>query len=92
MADKKKTVAKWEEQFGLLFTNATTDLSEKLTIDEFTERISKPEEYPHVGIALKERTAWLKYNGYDVTRENLADSELPTIKLPKELLIDNAPE
>lgn len=92
MSDRPKKLSSWEEQFGVLFTDPDTDTEEKLSLEEFNERYLNEIDYPRAGVDFKGRTAWLKYNGYDVTRETLVDADLPTVKLPKELLIENAPE
>lgn len=91
MSNRPKKLSSWEEQFAVIFTGKDTDLEEKLTEEEFLERFADTEKYPRTGVDHKVRTAWLKYNGYEVNRQTMIE-DLPTVKLPKELLIDNAPE
>lgn len=88
MADKQpkqktQTLEKWEAQAGVMFL-VGVDLKEKYTKDEFIELRDKHRAKDElIGVDHEGRKKWLKYNGYEVTRDTMVDINLPTTKMPK---------
>lgn len=73
MADnEKKIVAEWEKELGQ-FLNGDVAGNKQVTQDEFIELT---QEQGFIGVNYELRVEWLKENGYDVTRENLTNSDL----------------
>lgn len=75
MAEATKTVSEWEQENGVIFTDDNVDLKSKVTADEF-EKLRQQHVWAAVNV--EARTKWLKDNGYDVTRENLVNVDLPS--------------
>lgn len=55
-------------------------MDEQLTEEEFEEQ-----HVDGVGVQLAYRVYWLLQNGYEVTRENLVDVDLPTKEMKSEV-------
>lgn len=81
MSEKKQSIELWEKEANLLFTNITDDgLKKEITSDEFQNTIATS---PFIGMNHSDRIKFLKDNGYEVTRENMANPEL-SVKQPSE--------
>lgn len=75
MSDKKK-FSEWEVEKGFLVRDADTkQLNEKLTEQEFMDKVVVDDRMPF-SIHWESRVQFLKDNGYEVTRENLGNVEL----------------
>ena len=86
MSNEIMKFSEWEAELGLIFvgdlTKTSKSLSKKLTKEEFKqERRTRPEDF--VGVDHKERIEFLERNGYEVTRENMINGELPTVNPPE---------
>lgn len=76
MTETKKTVAESEREAGIILnTDDERVLNSKLTREEWDKVV---DQYGHRGVQWDDRSAWLKANGYDVTRENLRNADLPS--------------
>jgi len=80
MSDKK-TIAQFEEEKGMMFLDLTgINLKHKVTEEEFGE-LAATDNYKNVrGVAFDERKEWLSNNGYELTRANMLNPELPTVQ------------
>lgn len=81
MTDIRKSVKDWEAHLGVIFIG-DIDLKKKVTEDEALELI-RGGASTHVPVNHEGRKKWLEYNGYEVTRENMINGSLPTVKMPK---------
>lgn len=66
----KKTFAEWEIDQGIFAYEPSKFGSKTLTLEEFQVIIDKNPGGFH-GVNYKDRTKFLKDNGYELTRENL---------------------
>lgn len=71
-----KTIAEWEKEKGMLLPSRKP--TEKISEDDFNA-IPLDDK---IGVDHESRVKFLKDNGYEVTRENMVDSEL-SAKPPK---------
>jgi hypothetical protein len=77
-----KSLKTLEKERGVLFTG-DVDLSKRYSEEEMDELLaSDPTKY--VGVDHEDRTKFLKDNGYDVTRENMVNSDLSARQKPSE--------
>jgi len=68
-----KTIEEWEQESNLMVRNlGKRKLTDKVTKQEFFAG------YPdnHLGVRIEDRKRFLEANGYQVTRENMMDSDL----------------
>lgn len=76
LEDSVKTIEEWEKELGFIVID-DTDISKKITGKEAGELFMSPSAK---GVDHEQRIAFLKENGYEVNRENLADHELSSTK------------
>lgn len=69
----EKSLSEWEQQKGWIIPSISPD--KKMTEEEFD---LIPSEHKH-GVDHKTRVAFLKKNGYAVTRDNMLNSNLSTV-------------
>lgn len=76
----KKSFEEWEKETGIFALDISKhDLSKSLTSDEFMGLVQGKLRSDFTGVNYKFRVQWLKDNGYELTRENLLNSDLPTV-------------
>ncbi len=75
MADDKKVSVKDSEVEANIMLNTDEErvLNSKLTREEWDALVAK---LGYVGVSHADRKAWLKANGYEITRENMRDPNL----------------
>jgi hypothetical protein len=71
---KAKTIGDFERERNIMVRGA--DPKKTVTADEF-DKLVGPHFENAVGIMHEDREAWLKEQGYEVTRENMMDVALP---------------
>lgn len=76
----KEVLTKIEETTGFVALNEK-DLPKTTDKKEFVENALNNAKFTSVDY--KKRVKWLEYNGYEVTRENITNNHLPTVKLPE---------
>ena len=74
MAETKQTIEQFERERNLVF-HGDVDLKQRMTAEEFDVFMA---ENTWTGVDFKFREQWLKDNGYEITRENLINVELPS--------------
>lgn len=67
-----KSMQEWEKERNLMFTQGYV-ANKQLTAEEVDEFFASQRT---VGVDFEGRTAWLKENGYDITRENMMNANL----------------
>jgi len=68
-----KTIEEWEQESNLMVRNlGKRKLTDKVTKQEFFA--DHPDN--HLGVRIEDRKRFLEANGYQVTRENMMDSDL----------------
>lgn len=70
---KVQSIKDWENELGVIFDDKNIDLSEKVDEAQFDKY---RQTHTWVAVNIKDRTEWLKENGYEVTRENLINVDL----------------
>jgi hypothetical protein len=78
MAEETKTVAEWEKTQGvfLLGDVKANVLKQTMNVKDF---MALADETGFTSVEYKLRVQWLERCGYEVTRENLLNADLPTI-------------
>lgn len=74
----KKTIAEFEKEKGCIVVRSASgnEIDPKVSITE--EEFDAIPQETKIGVNHKDRIAFLKKNGYEVTRENMIDSSLST--------------
>lgn len=73
--DDKLTIDELERQHGWMIKNLEGKASKKIKRSEFLEMVDDP-DIEMVGIHHESREAWLKSQGYEITRENMVNTDL----------------
>lgn len=71
---KKQPIKDHEAERGMMLIGGA-DPDEKITGEEFTQRMI---DQGWKGCDQEQKSKWLKKNGYEVTRENLLNADLPS--------------
>lgn len=72
----KESIEELERKYGM-FSHHIKDLPKTMHEKDFKEVVAR--ELPHFqGVDYKQRVAFLNKNGYEVTRNNLMDANLPS--------------
>lgn len=73
----KKLITTWEKEKGIIFTSPDIDIKSKVDENEINGLINNNMTFV-LGINWADRVNFLKSNGYEVTRDNLIDVNLPS--------------
>ena len=76
-----KSIEDWEKERSVLFTDKDLDVTQEISEDEMNELLQSK---PYTGVHHAGRVEWLNKNGYEVTRENLADGSLESKPVEEE--------
>jgi hypothetical protein len=71
---EKKTYGEFEREYNVMLNK---DLGESRVVTRGTF-MANSEKHGYIGVHHDERREWLITNGYDVTRKNMVDADLPT--------------
>lgn len=87
MADEEsntRTIRDSELEAGVIFLNDDAEfLDRELTREQWDELLTSGDEN-FLGIAWEDRKQWLEVNGYEITRPNLRDANLPSAQAREE--------
>lgn len=82
--DDKKTLREWEQECGFIVKDASEkELNKQFTQSEAWARaVPEGDRFPH-GVSWNDRLKFLEDNGYEPTRENIANGDLPNTSTPE---------